>query len=222
MRTFPKPTTVAQRAEAAARAQGFILYEQVQALLRAGDLAGAVHATNPFPSPHYYAEAMQAVVLAQVQAGGLLAAVATAQRLRYADTTGEILKAIVQALGQRGDFAGAEWLAATVTGVAYVGVMEQIAAAQQQAGNAEAARCALVRVREYAQGFSEGDMKSGYFRSHYLLDVVQAQLRLGDVAGATLTAELIDRPEDRSRALRLIGQRTTNAAGTAHGAAHPA
>ena len=206
MLTFPKPTKAKQRAEAAAQAQGFAWYEQVQGLLRAGNLAGAAHAINPFPSPHYYNEAIQAVALAQVQAGELLAAVATAQRLRYPDTKGDVLGAVIQVLLQRGDVAGAEWLAATVTGFRYVSVMKLIAAAQQQAGNAEAARRALGQAREYAQGFSEGDMKNGYFRSYYLSDIVAAQLRLGNVAEATHTAQLIDQPEDRSQALRAISE----------------
>jgi hypothetical protein len=216
----PAQKRAAKRAEKAAYAKGLACYEQLQALLQAGDLAGAVRAINPFQAAEYHTQAIQAVALAQVQAGELLAAVATVQRLRYTDTKGEMIKSIVQVLVQRGDIAGGEWLAATVTGFPYVGVMEVIATAQQRAGNAEAARHALVRAREYAEGFSEGDMKNGYFRSYYLSDIVEAQLRLGDVAGATDTAQLIDRPEDQSRALGLIAN--ANAADTGHKAADPA
>ena len=98
-------------------------------------------------------------------------------------------------------------------------VMKQIFEAQQQAGYVEAVRHSLVQAREYAEGFDEGDMKNGYFRSYYLSDIVAAQLGLGDVAGATETAQLIDRPEDQSRALRLIQELTLNAASTARRAA---
>jgi hypothetical protein len=218
---LPKPTTAEKRAEDAARAQGLTCYEQVQALVQAGDLARAVQAINPFPSAHYFSEAIEVVARAQVQAGDLLAAVATAQRLPYADTKGEVLGTVIGVLLQRGDLVGAQWLAATVTGFRYVSVMKQIAQAQQQAGETEAARHTLVQTRAYAEGFSEGDMKNGYFRSSYLSDIVEAQLRLGDVAGATHTAQLIDRPEDQSRALRIIAELTTSAADNAHKDAGP-
>lgn len=132
---------------------------------------------------------------AQVQAGELLAAVATAQRLPYADTKGDVLAAVIQVLVQRGDISGAQWLAATVTDFRYVDVMKQLVEAQQQAGHVEAARHGLVQAREYAEGFDEGDMKNGYPRSYYLADIVKAQLSLEDVAGATQTAQLIDRTE---------------------------
>jgi len=198
-----------QRAQDAAHARGAAWYEQVLALLRAGYLAEAVRASHAFPGGDHFSLAVEAVARAQVQAGELLAAVATAQRLPYADAKGEMIGAVVQVLVQRGDIAAAQWLAATVTGFRYMDVMKQIAAAQQQAGDVEAARRTLVQAREYAEGFSEGDMKNGYFRSYYLSDVVEAQLRLGDVAGATYTAQLIDQPEDQSRALRIIGEQAT-------------
>lgn len=196
-----------KRAEDAARAQGLVFYQQVQALLKAGDLAGAVRAINPFPSGHYYSEAVQAVALAQVQAGELLAAVANAQWLPHADTKANVLGAVIQVLLQRGDLTGAQWLAATVTGFRAVEILKQLAEAQQQAGHAEAARYTLVQARERAQGFDKGDMKNGYFRSYYLTNIVEAQLRLDDVAGATQTAQLIDEPEYQDQAARAINER---------------
>ncbi len=211
-----------KRAEDAARAKGHGFYEQVQALLRAGDLAGAVEAINPFPSGHYHSEAMQAVATAQVQAGELLAAVATAQRVPYADTRGELIGAVVQVLLQRGDVAGAQWLAATVTGFRYVYVAKMIAEAQHQAGDVEAARRTLVQAREYAEGFSEGDSRSGYFRSYYLSDIAKVQAHLGDMAGATHTAQLITHSEEKEWALRAISDGTANAADTARKGADPA
>ncbi|RFP63648.1 hypothetical protein D0N36_18350 [Hymenobacter lapidiphilus] len=211
-----------KRAEEAARAKGYGFYEQLLALLQAGDLAGAVRAINPFSSGHYHSEAMQAVATAQVQAGELLAAVATAQRVRYADTKGELIGAVVRVLLQRGDVAEAQWLAATVTGFRYVDVAKRIAEAQYQAGHGEAARRTLQQAQEYAQGFDVGDMKNGYFRSYYLSDIVKAQLHLDDVAGATYTAQLIDRPEHKSPALRKIEEYTANAADTARKATDPA
>lgn len=165
---------------------------------------------------------MRAVATAQVQAGELLAAVATAQRVGYADAKGELIGAAVQVLLQRGDIAGAQWLAATVMGLRHVYVAKMIAEAQQQAGNSEAARHTLQQAQEYAEGFSEGDMKNGYFRSYYLSDIVAAQLRLRDVAGAIHTAQLIDRAEYQSSALRKIEEYTANAANTAHGDADSA
>jgi hypothetical protein len=191
--------------EDAARAQGLRYYEQVRALLGAGNLTGAMQAITPFPGAHYYNEAVQAVAQAQVQAGELLAAVATAQRLSYADMKGDIIGAVIQVLLQQGDIAGAQWLAATVTGFEYVGVLKRIAEAQHQAGDTAAARRTLGQAQERAQGFGEGDMKNGYFRSYYLREVVEAQLHVGDVIGATQTAQLIDRPEYQSQALQLMG-----------------
>lgn len=205
-----------KRAEAAAYARGTIWYEQLLELLRTGDLAGAVQAINPSPGGPYSSQAVEAVARAQVQAGELLAAVATAQRLPYADTKGSVLRAVIQVLVQRGDIAAAQWLAATVTGFQYVDVMKQIAAAQQQAGDVEAGRHTLIQAREYAKGFSEGDMKNGYFRAHYLSDIAKAQVHLGDVAGAKHTAQLITRQEEQEWALRAIAEATANAAGTGH------
>ena len=195
-----------QRAEAAAYARGLVAYDQVLALIGAGNLAGAVRAVTPFQGAHYFVQAIQAVAQAQVQAGELLAAVATAQRLPYADTKGDIIGTVIQALVQQDDIAAAQWLAATVTGFRYVSVMKQIAAAQQQAGDVEAARRTLVQAREYAEGFSEGDTKNGYFRSYYLSDIAQAQVQVGDVAGATHTAQLITHQEEREWALRAIAK----------------
>ena len=103
MLAFPKPTQAEQRTKDAARQQGLILYEQVQQQLQAGDLSGAVQAINPFSSPLYYAEAIKAVALAQVQADDLLAAVAIAQRLPYPDTRGEVVRTVIEVLVQRGD-----------------------------------------------------------------------------------------------------------------------
>lgn len=140
---------------------------------------------------------------------------ATAQRLPYADAKGEILGAVVQALVQRGDITAAQWLAATVTGFRYVDVMKRIAAAEQQAGDAEAARRTLVQARSYAEGFDEGDMKNGYFRSYYLSDISKAQVQLGDVAEATHTAQLITHQEEQGWALRAIAEGTATAASTA-------
>ncbi len=98
-------------------------------------------------------------------------------------------------------------MAATVTGFQYVGIMQQLAEAQQQAGHVEAARQTLVQARERAQGFDKGDVKNGYFRSYYLTKVVEAQLRLSDVAGATQTAQFIDQPEYQDQVARAIDER---------------
>ena len=197
-----------KRAEAAAYARGLVAYDHVLALLGAGDLAGAVRAVTPFQGAHYFVQAIQAVAQAQVQAGELLAAVATAQRLPYADTKGDVIGTVIQALVQRDDIAAAQWLAATVTGFRYVSVMKQIAAAQQQAGDVEAARRTLVQARVYAEGFGEGDSRSGYFRSYYLSDIAKAQVQVGDVAGATHTAQLITHQEEREWALRAVAEGT--------------
>jgi hypothetical protein len=199
-----------KRAEAAAYAERNIWYEQLLELLRAGDLAGAVQAINPSPGGPYSNQAVEAVARAQVQAGELLAAVATAQRLPHADAKGEMIGAVVQVLVQRGDIAAAQWLAATVTGFRYVDVMKQVAAAEQQAGDMEAARHTLVQARERAKGFSEGDSRSGYFRSYYLSDIAKAQVQLGDVAGASYTAQLITHQEEQEWALRAIAERAAH------------
>ena len=199
-----------KRAEAAAYARGLAAYDRVLALLGAGDLAGAVRAITPFEGAHYFVQAIQAVAQAQVQAGELLAAVATAQRLPYADTKGDVIGTVIQALVQRDEIAAAQWLAATVTGFRYVSVMKQIATAQQQAGDVEAARRTLVQARVYAEEFGEGDSRSGYFRSYYLSDIAKAQVQVGDVAGAAHTAQLITHQEEREWALRAVAE------GTAH------
>jgi len=213
----PAQKRVDKRAEEATRARGAIWYEQLLGLLRTGDLAGAERALNSFPGGlSYFHQAVEAVARAQVRAGELLAAVATAQRLRYGNTKGDVLGAVIQVLLDRGDVVKAEWLAATVTGFGYVGVMKLVASARQQAGNAEAARHALVLAQAYAERFDVGDMKNGYFRSYYLADVAAAQLRLGDVAGATHTAQLIDRPDDQERVFQLIGKSAAGVDDTSH------
>ncbi len=203
-----------KRGEGAASARGGIWYEQLLELLRTGDLTGAVQAINLFPGGDHFSPAVEAVARAQVQAGELLAAVATAQRLPYSDARGDVVGAVVKVLLHRSDVAGAQWLAATVTGFRYVSVMKQIAEAQQQAGDLEAARRTLVQARERAEEFSEGDPKNGYFRSYYLFDIAKAQVQVGDVAGATYTAQLITHQEERDGALRLVGEQATSAAGT--------
>ena len=86
----------------------------------------------------------------------------------------------------------------------------QIAEAQQQAGDTEAARRTLVQARVYAEGFGEGDSRSGFFRSYYLSEIAKAQVQVGDVAEATDTAQLITHQEERGWALRAIAE------GTAH------
>lgn len=201
-----------KRSEDVIRVRGAVWYEQVLVLLRAGDLAGAVRAITPSPGGYHTGQAVEAVARAQVQAGELLAAVATAQRLPYPDTKGEVIGAVVQALVQRGDLAAAQWLAATVTGFRYVDVMKQIAEAEQQAGDGAAARRTLVQARERAEGFSEGDMKNGYFRSFYLSDIAKAQVQAGDVVGATHTAQLITHQEEKEWALRAIVEGTPHRA----------
>lgn len=55
----------------------------------------------------------------------------------------------------------------------YVDVMKQIA----EAHNGEAAQRMLVHVRGCAEGFGEGNPKSGYFRSYYLSGVTRAQVQ---------------------------------------------
>ena len=198
----PAQKRAEKKAQKEAYAQGLACYEQLQVLLQAGDLPGAVRAITPFKAAEYYDEAIKAVALAQVQAGELLAATATAQRSQ--PYKNEILGAVIKVLLQQGDVTGAQWLAATVTGFGYVSVMEQIAEAQHQAGGTEAAWLTLSRARESAESFYVGDIKMGYPRSYYLAHIVAAQLHVGDVAGATQTAQLIDQPDDQSRALGLI------------------
>lgn len=216
----PAQKRAEKRAEKAAYARGLVYYEKVQALLEAGDLTGAIRAITPFPAAEYYDQAIKAVAVAQVQAGDLLAAVATAQRSRY--SRDELVGFVIKVLLQQGDVAGAQWLAATVMGFQYVGIMQQLAEAQQQAGHAEAARQTLVQARERAQGFDKGDMKNGYFRSFYLNNIVEAQLRLGDVAGATQTAQLIDEREYRDQAAEALEAWTATAADNGRRAAGPA
>ncbi|GAB3639357.1 hypothetical protein GCM10027422_49480 [Hymenobacter arcticus] len=109
MMTLPKPTKAEQRAEEADRQEALTRYEQVQAQLRADNLPEALRLVWHVGSP-YRDEAVKEVAQAQVQADDLLGSVATAQGLRYADTKGEVLAAVIQVLLQRGDIAGPQWL----------------------------------------------------------------------------------------------------------------
>lgn len=149
---------------------------------------------------------MTEVAQAQLQAGDLFGAVTTARGLSYPDQD-KITEAVIERLLQQGDLAGAEWVVILVAGFSCVHWLKKIAQEHQQGGQSEAARRTLVRARERAQAFGEGDMKNGYFRSYYLSNIVAAQLGLGDVAGATYTAQLIDQPEYQEQAARAINER---------------
>lgn len=209
----PAQKRAEKRAETMRRQESLVQYEQVQAQLHAGNLPEALRLVWQVGGEHR-ADAVTEVAQAQVQAGDLFGAVTTARGLTY-PYQDKITEAVLERLLQQGDLAGAEWVVTIVAGFSCVYWLEKIAQAQQQGDNLEAARRTLVRARERAQVFGEGDMKNGYFRSYYLSDVVAAQLYLGDVAGATHTAQLIDRPEYQSPALRKIEEYTADAADTA-------
>lgn len=182
-----------------------LLYRQVQTLLQQGDLAGAQRAILQITNLGYASRARQQTAQAQVQAGDLVGAEATAQAMPYWDTRGEEVGKIAQAYLTRGDVAKAQQLAATMRNAyAWPGLMEAIAQAQVRAGAAREAWETLVAAQQHVQTWSAGDHWNGYPREEALCQLVQAQLRLGDVTGATQTARSIARPEYQSQALRAI------------------
>lgn len=201
----PAQKRAEKRAEVVRRQESLVQYGQVQVQLRAGNLPEALRMVWQVGG-EYRADAVTEVAQAQIQAGDLFGAVTTARGLNY-PYQDKITEAVIELLLQQGDLAGAEWVVTIVAGFSCVYWLEKIAQEQQQGGHLEAARRTLVRARERAQAFSEGDMKNGYFRSYYLSDIVVAQLGLGDVAGATQTAQLIDRPEYQEQAARAINER---------------
>lgn len=84
--------------------------------------------------------------------------------------------------------------------------MIAVAEAQHRAGQIEAAWRTLVTAQRQVQHFYEGGHWNGYPRAYYLLDLVQAQLALGDAAGAAQTALTMTTPDYRARAFQATGQ----------------
>ena len=123
----------------------------------------------------------------------------------------------IQAQLATGATASAQRLARTLKHTfSYPAAMIAVAQAQQQAGQAVAARRTLTVARRQVQQFDKGDHWNGYIRSYYLLEIVRAQVAIDDPAGAAQTTELIDRPEEQGQALRLIGGVIINAADIDH------
>jgi hypothetical protein len=107
----------------------------------------------------------------------------------------------------KGAIASAQRLARTLKSTfTYPSAMIAVAEAQHQASQMEAARRTLVSAQRRIQHFYEGDHWNGYPRAYYLLEVVQAQLALGDAIGAAQTAQTITTPDYRARALQATGQ----------------
>ena len=107
----------------------------------------------------------------------------------------------------QGAIASAQRLARTLKATfTYPSAMIAVAEAQHRAGQAASARRTLVTAQRRVQHFYEGDHWNGYPRAYYLLDIVQAQLALGDAAGAAQTAQTITTPDYRPRALQATGQ----------------
>ena len=123
----------------------------------------------------------------------------------YWDAQGEVLGKVAKAHLTRGDLAKAQQLAATISyAYAWPSLTRAIAEAQAQAGAADAARQTLTAAQQHLQTWSDGDHWNGYPREDALCEIVQAQLRIGDVLGATHNAEGIAQPEYRSRAMQLL------------------
>lgn len=199
------PQSPEQDAQAAARLPASMLYKQVQARLRNGDLAGAQQAAAYITTKDYQGFALKEIAQAQVQAGDLAGAEATAQAVPYPDTQGEVIGQIAKAHLTKGDIAKAQQLAATMRyAYAWPGLTRAIAEAQLLAGAATEARQTLTAAQQHVRTWSDGDHWNGYPREEALCEIVQAQLGIGDVAGATHTAEGIARPEYQSRALQLL------------------
>jgi len=107
----------------------------------------------------------------------------------------------------RGELAEAQQLATSLrTTTSYPSALLAIAEAQHARGDNEAAQQTLRTLQQQVQQWGEGDSRTGYPRAYYLLEVVQAQLRVGDVAGATQTAQLITIAEYWQRAEQALAQ----------------
>jgi hypothetical protein len=72
------------------------------------------------------------------------------------------------------------------------------------------------------QTWSDGDHWNGYPREEALYQIVQAQLSIGDLPGATQTARSMTQPTEQNRAFRAIQERAPTAADNAHQDADPA
>lgn len=214
--SLTRPTEQDQQAEAD-RAANSLLYEQVQAQLRKGDLAGAQQTTAQITYKDYKGFALKEVAQAQVQAGDLAGAEATAQGMPYHDAQGEVLGKVAKAHLAKGDLAKAQQLAATISYTyAWPALTRAIAEAQAQAGAASEAQQTLTAAQQHLQTWNDGDHWNGYPRENALLQIVEAQLRIGDTAGAAQTAFSITRSEEQRHALRLLDQWAANAADPAH------
>ena len=217
------PQSPEQDPRAAARLPAAMLYKQVQARLRKGDLAGAQQAAAQITTKDYQGFALKEIAQVQMQAGDLAGAEATAQAMPYWDAQGEVLGKIAKAQLTRGDIAKAQQLAATMSyAYAWPDLTRAIAEAQLLAGAAHEARQTLTAAQQHLQTWSDGDHWNGYPRENALCEIVQAQLNIGDAAGATHTAQNITRPEEQRQALRAISEHDATAADTARKGADPA
>jgi hypothetical protein len=102
-------------------------------------------------------------------------------------------------------FAPAQRLARTLRNTYYYpSAMIELAKAQQQAGQLDAARRTLRRAQRHIQGFYEGDFKMGYPRADYLTQVAEAQVQLHDLPSAATTLASILPLQERERAMRHV------------------
>lgn len=200
-----------------------LLYEQVQALLQQGDVSGAQQASAQITHIDYKGFALREVAQAQLQAGDVAGAEATAQGMPYPDAQGDVLGKVAKVHLTRGNLAKAQELAATISYTnAWPSLTSAIAEVQARAGAAQEARQTLTAAQQHLQTWSDGDHWNGYPREEALYQIVQAQLSIGDLPGATQTALSMSQPAEQNRAFRAIQELTPIAADNAQQDAGPA
>lgn len=150
-----QPSERDQQAEAD-RAANALLYEQVQARLQNGNLAGAQQTTARITHKDYKGFALREVAQAQVLAGDLAGAETTAQEMPYHDAQGEVLGKVAKAYLTRDDLAKARQLAAAIS-YTYAWPSLTRAIAEAQAGTAGAARQTLTAAQQHLQTWGDGD-----------------------------------------------------------------
>jgi hypothetical protein len=127
---------------------------------------------------------------------------------RQAQETPEegVLRQIREQLS-RGSLLEAQYLASTLrTTTLYPSALIAIAETQHACGELAAAYQTLRQAQQHVLPWDEGDNRMGYPRAYYLLELVRAQLRLGDEKGATQTAQAITIADYQRQARQALAQ----------------
>lgn len=133
----------------------------------------------------------------------LLAALAQAQPASHtpeAQTLAQLRAKLAQ-----GALTAARRLAPALRGtLSYPVALLELAEAQRQAGQEDAARRTLRPAQRRSWHLYEGDSKNGYPRAYYLTLIAEAQVQLHDPASAANTLASITPQQQRQEAMQRV------------------